>query len=115
MDLAPGEIYWAQAGPARHPIIVVSRISLNRGDYVVAVPVTSARIDERRNLPTNVLFEAGEAGLSRECVATAQQVSAVEIVDIDVEDGRIGQIDDERMRDLVRAIGYVMEADCEPE
>jgi hypothetical protein len=34
---------------------------------------------------------------------------------IDSDDGPIGTLDAIRMRDVIRAIGYVMESDCEPE
>ena len=115
MAFAPGDIYWAVAGTTRHPIIIVSRESLNRGHYVVAVPCTTARLSERRRSWSCVYLEAGEGGLPRECVATADQISAVEIVDVVVEDGKIGQLDEERVRDLIRAIGHVMQADCEPD
>jgi mRNA-degrading endonuclease toxin of MazEF toxin-antitoxin module len=46
--IRPGEVYTAnfpQAGP--HPVIVISRENLNRGNYVLVVVCTSARFAAR--------------------------------------------------------------------
>jgi mRNA-degrading endonuclease toxin of MazEF toxin-antitoxin module len=50
--IEPGSIYTADfedAGP--HPVIVVSRLVLNRGRYAVVVVCTSARFQQRHLLP----------------------------------------------------------------
>jgi mRNA-degrading endonuclease toxin of MazEF toxin-antitoxin module len=112
-----GEIYMADFESAgRHPVIVVSREDLNRGRYVLVVVCTSARFSTRRMLPNWVPFQAGAYGFTADCVAQCENMVSIERTDIiDQDDGPIGTLDALRMRDVIRAIGYVMESDCEPE
>ena len=111
----PGEIYWAYVGNGgRHPVIVVSREELNRGDHFIGVLLTSSRLETRRNLPNCVSFLAGQHGLSRDCVAQAESITFLNRSDIDWEAGPVGTLDDNGRRDVIRAIGHVISADCEP-
>lgn len=51
-SLNPGEIYYADyGGDPDHRVIVVSREDLNRGSYVIVVPLTSIKVVTRLNLP----------------------------------------------------------------
>src|SRR5262245_30392862 len=114
MPIRPGEIYYADmGGDNRHRAIVVSREQLNGGKYIVVVPMTSQKFDERKDLSNCVPFSAGEFGLVKNCVAQAEHVTFIEKSVLDLEHGPIGSLDDERMRSLVKAIGYVIDADCE--
>ena len=111
----PGEIYWASADESEpHPVVVVSREKLNRGHYVTGVEFTSKHLDRRWNLPNCVPFRAGQFGLTEDCVARAETIGDVFKSDLDLANGPIGTLDDQAMRDLVRAIGYVISSDCEP-
>jgi mRNA-degrading endonuclease toxin of MazEF toxin-antitoxin module len=113
--IQPGEIYMAdlpQAG--RRPVIVLSREDLNRGNFVLAVPLTTARFAVRSSLPNCVPFRAGQFGLTADCVAQGEQVGPVEIQALDTSAGTVGVLDDLSLRDVVKAIGYVMDSDCEP-
>jgi mRNA-degrading endonuclease toxin of MazEF toxin-antitoxin module len=113
--MKPGEIYLADLYEAGiRPILVVSRESLNRGGYVVAVPLTSAHFERRSRLPNTVPFKSGQFGLTTDCVAQCEAVLTVEQSQIDRAHGRIGTLDDIAMRNIVRAIGYVINSDCEP-
>jgi mRNA-degrading endonuclease toxin of MazEF toxin-antitoxin module len=111
----PGEIYMADLNQTYpHPVFVVSREELNRGDYVVAVVITSARFAVRSQLPNCVPFRAGEFGLTKDCVAQAETITNIPTDQLDLAGGPVGTLDDMRMRDLVRAIGNVISSDCEP-
>jgi mRNA-degrading endonuclease toxin of MazEF toxin-antitoxin module len=113
--IRPGEVYVAdfdQAGP--HPVIVVSREDLNRGRYVVAVVCTSARLAVRRTLPNCVPFRAGQFGLTVDCVAQCDNILSVEKARLDLANGPLGMLDEMALRDVIRAIGHVIESDCEP-
>lgn len=116
----PGDIYYTWLGAekddtdSRHRAVVVSREELNRGDYVVVVLMTSRRFNERRRLANCVPFRRGRYGLTKDCVAQADTISLVEKSELDVERGSVGQLDEEAMRSLIRAIGNVISADCEP-
>ena len=82
-----------------------------------SVSVCAGRLTTIHGLsPSCVAFTAGEQeGLDRDCVARADFVMTVDKVEIDFATGKLGVIDEERMRDLIRAIGHVIEAECEPE
>lgn len=107
-----GEIYLADTDVGRRPVIVVSREELNRGRYVVAVLCTSTRFAVRSTLPHCVPFQAGDFGFSRDCVAQCESIQYIQHADLLVP---LGKLDDVAMRDVVKAIGNVIEADCEPE
>jgi mRNA-degrading endonuclease toxin of MazEF toxin-antitoxin module len=109
----PGEIYMADLGAAMpHPVIVVSREELNRDDRVVAVLVTSQKFAVRSTLAHCVPFNAGQFGFNKDCVAQCENIL---LVDKDILDPNpIGVLDDVALRDVVKAIGHVMDSDCEP-
>jgi mRNA-degrading endonuclease toxin of MazEF toxin-antitoxin module len=111
----PGEIYLAdfpQAG--RHPVIVISREDLNRGNYALVVVCTSARFNLRRTLPNCVPFQSGKFGFTSDCVAQCENILSVEKTQLDLASGPVGVLDDMALRDVIKAIGYVMDSDCEP-
>jgi mRNA-degrading endonuclease toxin of MazEF toxin-antitoxin module len=114
--MKPGEIYLADLYEAGvRPILIVSRESLNRGGYVVAVPLTTAHFQRRRQLPNCVPFLAGQFGLTKDCVAQCEAILSVEQSQIDRGAGPIGLVDPEIMRDVIRAIGFTIESNCEPD
>jgi len=113
--IRPGEIYTADfdvAGP--HRVIVISREDLNRGRYVLSVVCTSARFASRSTLPNCVPFRAGQFGFIVDCVAQCENIVSIEKTQLDLSAGPVGVLDELAMRDLIKAIGYVMESDCEP-
>jgi mRNA-degrading endonuclease toxin of MazEF toxin-antitoxin module len=114
--MEPGEIYLAdfpEAGP--HPVIVVSREELNRGDYALVVVCTSARFAVRSQLASCVPFRAGRFGFTTDCVAQCENILSIEKRRLDrAAAGRIGVLDEMAWRDVVKAIGYVVGSDCEP-
>lgn len=112
--IEPGEVYYADTDAGRRPVVVLSREELNRGNWVVVVPITSTRFAVRSRLPHCVPFRAGEFGLSKDCVAQAELVGAILTTRLDVSSGPIGMLDEVRMRDLIKAVGDVMGSDCEP-
>ncbi len=113
--IRPGEIYVADfpgAGP--HRVIVVSREELNRGSYALGVICTSARFVVRSTLPNCVPFRAGEFGFIADCVAQCENILSVEKSQLDLAAGPVGRLDDLALRNVIKAIGYVIESDCEP-
>jgi mRNA-degrading endonuclease toxin of MazEF toxin-antitoxin module len=114
--MAPGEVYFADLDVSgRRPVIVVSRENLNRGRYAVIVPLTSSNYPHRRSRPTCVPFPAGRFGLTVDCVAQCESIATIEIDQIDSSSGPVGVLDDATFREVVRAIGFVIGSDCEPE
>lgn len=113
--IQPGELYRAKLPQIpRHPVLVISRELLNRGNQVVVAMLTSTRFEERRGQPNCVPLEAGSCGITKDCVVHAQAIFSLELSDLDLDDGPFGIVDDETMRDVIRALGYVFDADCEP-
>jgi mRNA-degrading endonuclease toxin of MazEF toxin-antitoxin module len=113
--IRPGEIYLAQTDAGIRPVVVVSREELNRGNWVVAILIMSTRFSLRSTLPHCVPFQSGEFGLDKDCVAQAETVSYIAVVDLDLDQGVLGVLDEARMRALIKAIGHVIASDCEPD
>jgi mRNA-degrading endonuclease toxin of MazEF toxin-antitoxin module len=114
--IRPGEIYTAdfeQAGP--HPVIVISREALNRGRYALVVVCTSAAFSIRAKLPNCVPFRKGQFGFTVDCVAQCENILSIETMQLDLDSGPIGILDELAMRDVIKAVGYVIESDCEPD
>lgn len=111
---SPGEIYWADFPNAgRHPVIVVSAEQFNRGGYTTVVPVTSRHFERRRHLSNCVPFLKGEFTFSENCVAQAENILTLHMSDLDVDSGCVGKLDVDTLGRLIRAIGRVLDADCE--
>lgn len=113
--IRPGEVYLAdfpQAG--RHPVIVISREDLNRGSYALVVFCTSARYATRSTLPNCVPFRAGQFGFTTDCVAQCENILSIDKSQLDVTTGPVGVLDETSLRDVIKAIGFVLESDCEP-
>jgi len=108
-----GEIYMADLSAGKRPVIILSRNELNRGNAVLVVPITSTRFLIRSKLPNCVAFRAGEFGLIHDCAAQCEQAAAIETSLIDTS-ACIGRLTEDVMRDVIRAVGYVMDAECEP-
>ena len=109
-----GEIWHAHPPSGSRPWIVVSADRFNRGGYLTVVPITSKRFEDRKDLPNCVPLRAGEYGLSRDSVVQAEGVSLIERSDLELGVGPIDQLDPNKMREVIKAIGYVLDADCEP-
>ena len=109
-----GRIYWVDLATGRRPGIIVSRESLNQGNYVVMVLCTTKRIAIRSRLPNCVLFQAGEFGIPSDCVAQCEAIYALEKGEIGIASGMIGRLDTGRLRDVIKAVGDVIDSDCEP-
>jgi len=109
----PGEIYMADLGEAMpHLIIVVSREELNRGERVVAVLVTSQKFALRSTLPNCVPFRAGQFGFDKDCVAQCENIFLLEKECLDATP--TGMLSAIALRDVIKAIGHVIDSDCEP-
>jgi mRNA-degrading endonuclease toxin of MazEF toxin-antitoxin module len=113
--IEPGEIYlYADPSIPPHPIVVVSREDLNRGDRVVAVIITSTKFAVRSPLANCVVLKAGQFGMTKDCVVQGESLFNAVVLHMDLAVGPIGKLDDLTMRDIIKAIGYVLESDCEP-
>ena len=80
----------------------------------MAVLITSARFALRSTLANCVPLRAGQFGLTKDCVAQCENLLTLEAAQLDLAGGPTGKLDDGTMRDVIRAAGYVLDADCEP-
>ena len=95
-------------------MLVVSRENFNRGDYVTCLMFTSAHFELRKGLPNCVPSRNGELGLSKDCVAQCETLTLLNRWMLDEVSGPIGTLDDMALRDVIRAVGFVIASDCEP-
>ena len=97
---------------APHPVIVVSREELNRGDHLLVVLCTSQKLAIRSTLPHCVPFKAGQFGFTKDCVAQCENILLIDKVSL--EANPIGILDDVATREVIKAIGNAIDSDCEP-
>jgi mRNA-degrading endonuclease toxin of MazEF toxin-antitoxin module len=109
---SPGEIYKAEF-PRGHDarILIVSRESLNRGEQVIAVNITSVDVDKRSQYPNCVRIDAGNFGLEKDSIVQCENILALRKVRIDA--APVGILDPGTMRTVLKALAYVFEADFE--
>lgn len=112
MAIHAGDIYWMKGVAKPRPVVIVSREELNRGKYVVGIVLTTRRLQDRWDAPNCVLFQRGEAGLDKDCVAQAESTSQILVQDLDVENGWIGSLGEAKLDALIASIGYVIGAEC---
>jgi mRNA-degrading endonuclease toxin of MazEF toxin-antitoxin module len=115
-----GQIYWlslhlsgvVEDGSLKdRPVLIVSRDELNRGISVLAVPFYSQQLEKRSKFRSCVLFQAGESGLAKQCVAKCDEISIIEKAEIDFRRGPIGRAQPEKMRQIIDAIRYCIRDD----
>lgn len=107
-----GDVYRADLERGgTHPVVVVSRAEPNQGNYVLAVVCTSARLAFRRTLRNCVPLSAGPV-FAKDCVAQCENVLSIHKEQL-IE--HLGTLAEKQVREVIRAVGYVMEAECEPE
>jgi len=104
VSIAPGEIHLADIfeGGTR-PVIIVSREQLNRGGLYLAVPVTSARVEERRRYANYVFLPAGAGGLRDDSVAVTHLVQPVRS---EMLREKWGQLSDALMQQVLVGIAW---------
>lgn len=112
VEIAQGEIWWAElpvpggSGPGfRGPLVVVQGNPLNRSrlQTVVCVPLTSNLAWEAA--PGNTLMPAKATGLSKDSVANATQLVAI---DRSFLTTRAGKLAPKRLEQLMASIDVVL-------
>jgi hypothetical protein len=61
-----------------------------------------------------VPFRGGEFGFTIDCVAQCENMLSIDQSQIDLAAGPRGVLDKAALRRVVKAIGYVIESNCEP-
>jgi mRNA-degrading endonuclease toxin of MazEF toxin-antitoxin module len=81
---------------------------------MLVVPCTSSRFAVRSKLSNCVPFRAGEFGFTPDCVAQCENMLSIDQAQLDLPAGPRGVLDGAALRSVVRAIGYIIESNCEP-
>ena len=112
MVISQGHVYWADlpdptgSGPGfRRPVIVVQGDALNRSRIrtVVCVPLTGNLV--WADAPGNVLLPATATGLSRDSVANASQIVAL---DRDLITEEVGKLAKRQLELILTGIDIVL-------
>jgi mRNA-degrading endonuclease toxin of MazEF toxin-antitoxin module len=110
-----GEIYMADVPPGQqHRVVVLSREDLNRGKYVIAALITCQKYVVRSKLANCVPLRASQFGLTQDSVVQGESAGPIRIARLDVSAGALAKLDDITFRDVIKAIGYVLDSNCEP-
>jgi len=112
VEIAQGEVWWADlpeptgSGPGfRRPVVVVQGNHLNQSRIatVVCVPLTSNLV--WADAPGNTLLPAKATGLSKDAVANASQIIAV---DRSFLDERVGRLALKQFAQILHGIDVVL-------
>ena len=112
VEVVQGEIWWADlpmaagSGPGfRRPLVVVQGNPLNnsRLSTVVCVPLTSNLAWE--SAPGNTFVSAKASGLSKDSVANASQLFAIDRAFLS---SRVGKLTPKRMEQILASIDVVL-------
>ena len=113
MSYSPGEIYNVDLAPSgEHRFVILSREELNRGNQIIAAMITSANYAFRSKLPNCVPLQAGQFGMTQDCVIQCENIVALGTNELRGE--LIDEPDAATMREVIKALGHVFDAECEP-
>jgi mRNA interferase MazF len=103
-----GEVWWCDLPEvSRRPVVVLSRdVAIPRLRRSLVAPCTT----NIRNLPSEVVLEAGDDPVPRR---SAVNLDSIESVSIGTLTERLGRLSDERMRQICSALSVAV--DCLPE
>ena len=81
---------------------------------VIAALITSQKFAVRSTLPNCVPLKAGQVGLTKDSVVQGESAGPIRMARLDLAAGPLAKLDAITFRDVIRAIGYVLDSDCEP-
>jgi len=88
------------------PILVVSRTELNNGSYLLGIAFYGEQLEKRAALPHCILFQAGEFGLTKNCVAMASGITQFKLTELRLAEGPLGELSPEQMAVVDRALAF---------
>ena len=104
-----GEVWWCDLPEtSRRPVVVLTRnVAIPRLRRSLVAPCTT----NIRNLPSEVVLEAGDDPVPR---TSAVNLDSIESVSIGALTERLGRLSDERMRQICSALSVAVDCDPEP-
>jgi hypothetical protein len=61
-----------------------------------------------------VPFQAGQFGFTADSEAQCENMLSIQITQLDLQIGPVGRLDPVALRDVIKAVGHVIDSDCEP-
>ena len=98
----PGEIWWAEVGRRRRPVLVLTRSQVIEARQLVTVAEVTTTI---RNLSAEVSVQDDDAGLDRPSVVNCDGIHTISQASVSA---RVGSVGDATMRRVCSAIGYAL-------
>ena len=111
MSLEQGDLYFCHDERGTHRILIVSVEKLNRGSHAHTVLFTTKKL-QLRGEPNYVFFAAGEPGIDQDCVMQAESLERTPVRYLDIQHGILGRATDDKMEEVIAAIGYLLGAAC---
>lgn len=107
------ELYWIpleveEDGEKERPIVVVSRDELNRGGRILSVPFYSQQLEKRAKQSWCALFNAGEGGLKKDCVAKGDEIQLIDPMEILWIRGKLGRFNADQMARVILAVRHAL-------
>ena len=90
--------------PSSQPLMTLPRPSTNLMGFPPGL----------RELSNCVPFRAGDFGFTVDCVAQCENILSIDQAQLDLAVGPMGILDDAALQNVIKAIGYVIDSDCEP-
>ena len=59
-------------------------------------------------------LKAGQFGMTKDCVVQGESLFNAPTANLDLATGPIGTLDDLTIREVIKAVGFVLDSDCEP-
>jgi len=97
-----GEIWLAQVGRKRRPVVVLTRTQVIEVRALVTVAEVTTSI---RNIAAEVDFDHHEAGLDRQSVINCDGIHTVARASLTTH---VGSVDDDTMRRVCSAVSYAL-------
>ena len=81
---------------------------MNAGRSVLAVPFYSQQLQRRGSLPSCAAFDGGEGGLTKDCVAKADELGVLDKALLDLAAGPLGRFNESQMQRLMQAVAWML-------
>ena len=111
MKLNQGDIFFCHDERGTHRVLIVSVEKFNRGSHVHTVIFTTKKL-HLRSQPNYVFFAAGEPGIDQDCVMQAESLERTPVRYLDFQQGLLGQASDDKLGDVIAAVGHIIGAAC---
>lgn len=72
----------------------------------MAIAFYGEQLDKRAKLPQWIMFQQGEFNLTKDCAVNASSITQFKMRDLRLAEGPVGEVSNERMAEVDRALAY---------